>query len=94
MQPQPAAVPSNKALPSADKQAGGGGGGRRRKRLLPSAPLSLEMQAALGEVGDDPLALRPHMARKKQAATAEGGGVEGSEAGGKRSRRQTKFYRL
>lgn len=62
-------------------------GGRRRKRLLPGAPMSTEMRAALGET-EDSLSLRQHVA-KKQAA-----GGTAPEAGGKRSRRQTQFFRL
>ena len=68
--------------------AGGDGGGKRRKRLLPSAPLSSEMRLALGELED--VSLRQQMAQKQLAAAA----ASNPEAAGKRSRRQTKFFRL
>jgi hypothetical protein len=74
------------SLPPAAGAAGGGG--KRRKRLLPSAPLSSEMRLALGELED--VSLRQQMAQKQLAAAA----ASNPEAAGKRSRRQTKFFRL
>jgi hypothetical protein len=50
-----------------------------------------EMQAALGEL-EESLSLRQHVAQR-QAATAAGGGATGAGAG-RRTRRQTQFYRL
>lgn len=74
--------------PQQQQQAGSGS--RRRKRLLPSVPLSSEMRSALGELED--VALRhQHMAQKQLAAVAA---ASAAEAPGKRSRRQTKFFRL
>lgn len=94
---QPAAAPApHNQLPAPQAEqpqaeAGDGGkGGKRRKRLLPSAPLSTDMQAALGEMDGESALLRHKVAQRQQAAAAP------AAAGGaaKRSRRQTQFYRL
>ncbi|KAL4448014.1 hypothetical protein ABPG75_005233 [Micractinium tetrahymenae] len=79
----------------AEQQAASRAGGKRRKRLLPSAPMSADMRAALGDLEDG--SLRQQMTAKqasaaKQAAAAVGTTAE--EEGGKRRRRQTQFFRL
>ncbi|PRW57364.1 Kinesin KIF19 [Chlorella sorokiniana] len=65
-----------------------GRGGKRKRRLLPSAPISLEMRAALGEVDGESVPLRQQIAARQAAAAVP------ADGGGKRSRRQTKFFRL
>ncbi|KAI3438404.1 hypothetical protein D9Q98_000836 [Chlorella vulgaris] len=92
------AVQPSKAALAADSKAQGAvareeaGAGKQRRKLLPGAPTSVEMRVALGEL-EESMSLRQHVANKqKQAAAAAAAG--GPEAGGKRSRRQTQFFRL
>lgn len=87
-QQQPA-QPKSQGERQAAEAGGGGKASKRRKRLLPGAPLSTEMQAALGEIDAEGALLRHKVAQRQHGATAPGGG-----AGAKRSRRQTQFYRL
>jgi len=68
--------------------ADGGQAGKRKRRLLPSAPISIEMRAALGEVDGESVPLSQQMAARQAAAAAP------ADGGAKRSRRQTQFFRL
>lgn len=76
-----------------EQRAAGKARGKRRKRLLPSAAMSADMRAALGELEDGSLRQRV-AAKQASAARQAAAGAAAEEEGGKRRRRQTQFYRL